>query len=300
MPESGLVSEAERLLHAVVMPLFGDVLDDLEGYLHDLSNLGLIVVLVDNNPKPTITAFNLPERAELLFNGNSGGIAGGFNRGVQRALAIGSTFITLLDQDSRIEPLEIILLSSVLDAYPRQKLLVGPSIWDEHRQERHGRWHASLDGFHVTRLLISSGTTFRGLDWSQLGCMHEGLFIDFVDHAWCFRAQARGFQLIQHPSVILKQRFGAEHPNVFCRRLGMQLYSPERHFYSLRNLRWLCFQSYVPFDLKIKELLKMLPKSFLWLAFEPRRLDNLKAIFAALCASLPDRREASIPTTRVS
>jgi rhamnosyltransferase len=272
-----------------VIPLFGEILEDLEDYLCNLSSLGLHLVLVDNNPRTSIASINLPEGAELLFNGNSGGIAGGFNRGVQSALAAGSTWITLLDQDSRIEPREILLLSSVLDVYPRQKLLVGPSIWDEQRQERHGRWQASQDGLDCTRLLISSGTTFRSSDWTQLGCMHEGLFIDFVDHAWCFRAQARGFQLRQHPSVRLRQRFGAAHPNAICRRLGMQLYRPERHFYSVRNLRWLCFQRDVPLDLKIKELLKMLVKPWLWLAFEPHRLANLKAIVAGLFAPLPAR-----------
>lgn len=289
MGESELVSEAKRSFQAVVMPLFGDVPDDLEGYLQDLSKHGLFVVLVDNNPRPSKASVNPPEQAELLFNGNRGGIAGGFNRGVQCAVAAGSTWITLLDQDSRIEPQEIVLLSRVLDTYPRKKLLVGPSIWDEQRQERHGRWKASLDGLDATRLLISSGTTFRSSDWPQLGCMHEGLFIDFVDHAWCFRAQARGFQLLQHPLVKLQQQFGAEHPNGFCRQFGMQLYSPDRHFYVLRNLRWLCLQPYIPLDLKIKELLKMLVKPWMWLAFEPGRPANLKAIVAGLFASLPAR-----------
>jgi rhamnosyltransferase len=152
---------------------------------------------------------------------------------------------------------------------------------------RHGRWRVSNTAFQETRLLISSGTTFRSSDWSQLGSLHEDLFIDFVDHAWCFRAQARGFQLLQHAEVILKQRFGVEHPNRLCRGLGLQLYSPERHFYGLRNLRWLCLQPYIPLDLKLKELTKMLIKPWLWLMFEPQRRANLKAIVWGCLAPLP-------------
>lgn len=288
MGESGLVSEAEGSSHAVVIPLFGEGAHDLESYLQDLSKLGLLVVLVDNNPRPLRSPVHPPGPCELVSNGNRGGIAGGLNRGIDFAVAAGSTWITLLDQDSRIEPEQIMLLSRALEAYPGQQLVVGPSIWDEQRQERHGRWRVSMDGLDATRLLISSGTTFRSSDWPRLGSMHEGLFIDFVDHAWCFRAQARGFQFLQHPLVMLRQQFGAEHPNAFCRRFGMQLYSPERHFYGLRNLRWLCLQPYIPLDLKIKELLKMLMKPWLWLAFEPRRPENLKAIVAGLFASLPN------------
>jgi hypothetical protein len=69
----------------------------------------------------------------------------------------------------------------------------------------------------------------------------------------------------------------------------MQYYSPERHFDGLRNLRWLCLQPYIPLDLKIKELLKMLAKPWLWLVCEPRRLENLQAIIAGLLCPLPSK-----------
>ncbi|MFZ0406822.1 MAG: glycosyltransferase [Cyanobium sp.] len=287
MGVSGLMLQAETSLHAVVMPLFGDVSADFGSYLQGLVDLGFFVVLVDNNPEPLVHRPCSARHCELVFNGNRGGIAGGLNQGILRAVAAECTWITLLDQDSRIPVEQISLLQHAWDADPGRLLVVGPCIWDAQRQERHGRWRASVDGFDSTRLLISSGTTFRSSDWPLLGSLHEGLFIDFVDHAWCFRAQARGFQLLQHPKVRLSQQFGVQHPNRFCRRLGLQLYGPERHFYGLRNLRWLCVQSYIPLDLKTKELLKMLVKPWLWLLFEPRRLENLRAIVAGLFASLP-------------
>jgi rhamnosyltransferase len=275
--------------HAIVIPLFGSVPYDFELYLQNLKDLGLFVVLVDNNPEPVQYFPRSTVHYELVFNGNRGGIAGGLNRGIECALAADCLWITLLDQDSRISAEDMLLMPKAWDVFPSRQLVVGPIIWDEHRQERHGRWRATDNGFDATRLLISSGTTFRSSDWPQLGSMHESLFIDFVDHAWCFRAQARGFQLLQHPLVKLRQYFGAEHPNSLCRWLGMQLYSPERHFYALRNLRWLCLQPYIPLDLKIKELLKMLVKPWLWLVFEPRRHENLKAIVSGLRCPLPSK-----------
>ncbi len=68
--------------------------------------------------------------------------------------------------------------------------------------------------------------------------------------------------------------------------LGMELYSPIRHFYAIRNLRWLCLQPFVPLDLKIKELVKMAIKPWLWILFEPQRLANLRAVLGALTAPL--------------
>ena len=275
--------------HAVVIPLFGGVSEDLDRYLMNLTDFGLHVVLVDNNPQPLQYLPFSAARCELVVNGNRGGIAGGLNRGIECALATDCRWITLLDQDSRITAEQMLLMPKAWDVFPSRQLVVGPIIWDEQRQQRHGRWRASINGFDPTRLLISSGTTFRSLDWPQLGSLHEGLFIDFVDHAWCFRAQARGFQLLQCPLVMLRQHFGAEHPNRVCRWFGMQLYGPERHYYALRNLRWLCLQPYVPLDLKIKELLKMLAKPWLWLVFEPRRHENLKAIVSGLRCPLPSK-----------
>ena len=67
----------------------------------------------------------------------------------------------------------------------------------------------------------------------------------------------------------------------------MQLYSPERHYFSLRNLRWLCLQPYVPLDIKLKESIKMTVKPWLWLLFEPNRKNNLIAVITALFAPLP-------------
>lgn len=274
---------------AVVIPLFGEVSDDFHRYLQDLTDIGMFVILVDNNPRPLQYSPRPAVHCELVFNGNRGGIAGGLNRGIKCALATDCRWITLLDQDSRITAEQMLLMPKAWDVFPSRQLVVGPIIWDEQRQERHGRWRATANGFDATRLLISSGTTFRSSDWPQLGSMHEDLFIDFVDHAWCFRAQSRGFQLLQHPLVKLRQHFGAEHPNSLCRWFGMQLYSPDRHFYGLRNLRWLCLQPYIPLDLKIKELLKMLVKPWLWLVFEPRRHENLKAIVSGLLCPLPSK-----------
>lgn len=277
--------------HAIIVPLYGAISDSLQYYLRDLVHHGFYIVLVDNNPEAKASVVSIPGQVKLITNANIGGIAGGFNRGIESAIAAGAKWITLLDQDSRINSKCILRLVAVLVDYPCKSVVVGPIIWDEMRQQRHGRRRSSIDGLETTRLLISSGTTFSSSNWKNLGEMHEGLFIDFVDHAWCFRAQARGFKLFQCTDVVLRQQFGEAHPNKLCRKIGMQLYSPDRHFYSIRNLRWILLQSYIPLDLKIKELFKMLFKPFLWFVFEPRRSANLRAILASLLTPLPAKYE---------
>lgn len=280
-------------LHAIVVPLFGAPEAELDEFLADLRCHGFFLVVVDNNPNG-LASFNELSCDLYIVNANRGGIAGGFNRGVEAAIEAGAQWVTLLDQDSRLSPAALDHLRGAWHQNPEAMLVVGPMIWDRARGEIHGkaRRHAQFDAssgrpWLSTRLLISSGSTFATRHWDQLGCFCEDLFIDFVDHAWSFRAQARGFRLLQHADVYLEQLFGSRHPVLLCRLMGMQLYSPIRHYYGLRNLRWLLSQAYIPLDLRIKEVVKMLFKPWMWLLFEPNRRANLSAIFRALIDPLP-------------
>lgn len=283
-----------RPRHGVVIPLYGVCPAGLGEQVRSYAQAGLEVLLVQNNPENTAV---LPAglqavvegqpRVSSIGNQNRGGVAGGFNRGIEAAIARGVEWITLLDQDSRLPVDQLVRLLEPWTVLPHPSLMVGPRIWDGRRSAMHGRRRQTkVHGYLQTRLLISSGTTFKAADWPDLGPMLEWLFVDFVDHVWSFHAQSMGFLLIQHPEVVLAQSFGHRHPNPVCRALGMELYSPMRHYYSIRNLRWLLSRQEVPMDLRLKELVKMLAKPWLWLLFEPRRRDNLQAICDGLRAPL--------------
>ena len=280
--------------HWVVVPIFGDQPTTSESLQHHLNlhEAGFGLVFVDNNPYGdnilVTPSFNTDDdRLRWVCNGNRGGVAGGFNRGIIEAMEAGAGFITLLDQDSSLDSQSLQYLREPLEQNPRTRLLVGPRIWDQRRAEWHKPSKKDWQGYRQKRMLISSGTTFATRDWALLGPMDEELFIDFVDHAWCFRAQIAGFVLLEHPQAVLEQQFGAPHPHTLCRMLGMELYSPTRHYYSLRNLRWLARQWWIPLDIRIKEVIKMLLKPWLWLICEPQRYQNLKAVVSALRDPIP-------------
>jgi len=282
----------------VVIPLYGPCPPDLPERVITYAQANLLVVLVQNNTEATAMLQVALEklaatepRVKIMYNHNRGGVAGGFNRGIETAITEGVEWVTLLDQDSRLSAQDFGRLLEPWRTIANQRLLVGPMIWDGRRKKLHGIRHLEpQERYLQTRLLISSGTTFKVSDWTLLGPMEEWLIVDFVDHAWCFRAQERGFLLYHHPQVVLHQAFGQKHPHPLCHLLGMELYSPMRHFYSLRNLRWLLREHYVPPDLKIKEVLKMTLKPWLWLLCEPRKAENLQAIAQALNTRLPIRQ----------
>lgn len=281
--------------HTIIIPLYGQYPEDLPERILSYLDNRISVILVENNPgfagifSPNLEAIiKIKKGIHTIVNRNQGGLAGGLNRGIEKAIQNGAFWVTLLDQDSQLSANEVNRLVEPWEVMPNQLILVGPMIWDNDRRHMHSNKMTEYsDGFRRTRLLISSGTTFKASDWERLGQMNEWLIVDFIDHAWSFQAQQRGFLLLHHPGVILHQYFGQKHPNQVCHLLGMQLYSPMRHFYSLRNLRWLIQQRNVPLDLKVKEISKMLVKTWLWLLCESKRKENLRAIIKALTTPIP-------------
>jgi rhamnosyltransferase len=275
--------------HAVVVPLYGEIdlacLQRLQGFVDQ----GLQVVVVNNNAGPSQLPSGCAHR--VVENHNHGGLAGGLNAGVSAALAGAADVITLLDQDSSIDPGDLRQLASHCRASQAERItVVGPRIMDAARSCDH------MAPANPARLLITSGTTFTPAGWRAVGPLLEWMEIDYIDHEWCSRARARRVWLQVLASARLEQVFGQRHPSWVAHRLGLQLYSPYRRAIALRNLRWLLRQAYVPWDIRLKELIKMLIKPWLWLVLEP---GSRRAVLLALWVGLSSPLEQPFPRTRL-
>ena len=261
---------------AVVVALYGTAPHELKRRLSAFGRAGLKVVAVNNNATAACP-LDVEGHLSWLENGNIGGLAGGLNRGVTQALALGCGYVTLLDQDSELSAAGVLTLQEAVATQPDR--IVGPSVWDQERDQWHTRQRRP-------RLLITSGTTFQAAAWQQVGGYHEWMEIDFIDHEWCSRARRDGFELEVLADVRLNQQFGQRHPSPIAHSLGLQLYSPYRRAVALRNLRWLLRQAYVPLDIRLKEAMKMLLKPWCWLALEPQRRRTARSLLAGLRAPL--------------
>ena len=260
------------LKHALIVPLYGDLHPDSLNRFKRWIQHGFFVVLVDNNPIGSL--LNDVELAAVVPHHNRLGLAGGFNDGVAFALANGADCITLLDQDSLISTTSLLKLGHSCSP----GLVVGPRIIDLER----GSEHAPAK--NRVRILISSGTTFLPSTWTKVGPYLGWMEIDYIDHEWCSRARSVGFDLEVLDEAVLFQTFGSRHPNHIAHLLGLQLYSPYRRAIALRNLKWLLLQRYIPMDIRLKELIKMLLKPWIWLIFEPERRRCLAVLRLGLSA----------------
>jgi len=263
----------------LVIPLYGEVTTACLERLGAYRQQGFWVVAVNNNPSGPEGLSSVCDA--VVHHHNRSGLAGGLNEGVAQALADGAAVITLLDQDSLISSESLRRLAEACGAgganSPR---IVGPCIWDQARQHLHSHPNGRA------RFLITSGTTFAPPVWSHVGPLQSWMEIDYIDHEWCSRAVHRGVELKVLADACLQQTFGCRHPSRLAHQLGLQLYSPYRRAVAIRNLRWLLHQPYVPLDLRLKELIKMLLKPWLWLLLEPNPRRTCWSIWVGLTAPL--------------
>ena len=132
-------------------------------------------------------------------------------------------------------------------------------------------------------MLISSGTTFTPNIWKITGHFMVG-WKSITSIMSGVVALAKGFSLSVIDQATLFQTFGVRHPNRIAHYLGLQLYSPYRRAIAIRNLRWLLWQNQMPLDIRLKELVKMLLKPWIWLIFESDRRHCLAVVWIGLTA----------------
>lgn len=264
----------QRSRHALVVPIYGDM-DHccLERLIH-YAESGFKLVVVNNNQN---CLSELDGQAFfVVHHQNIGGLAGGLNAGVNALLESEVDVITFLDQDSiiSVKSLDRLAESACLSR------IVGPRVIDSLR----GCEHTSSSSF--VRILITSGTTFLLKTWTRVGGLLSWMEIDYIDHEWSCRARSVGLNLVVHNEATLNQTFGVRHPSPLGHLLGMQYYSPYRRSIALRNLRWLIRQEYVPLDIRIKEVAKMLLKPWVILMTEPGRQKYIQAMWVGMTAPL--------------
>ncbi|QGZ60794.1 glycosyltransferase family 2 protein [Paraburkholderia acidisoli] len=229
-------------------------------------------VVIDNTERERAAAHNVQPALDAAItyvaNGENRGIATALNQGVEILLRADCRVALLFDQDS--EPGEVLLrdlpatMRREIDA-GRHFALIGPAYEDG----RLGGTAAFVRfGFPALQriapegsqlidvdFLITSGSCVNLGAWATIGPMDDALFIDFVDLEWCVRARAAGFRVAGVPWLRLTHELGGE-PVKFLGRTYPG-HSPLRHYYLFRNAVALMKRSYVPWQWKANELLKM-------------------------------------------
>lgn len=245
------------------------------------------VLVVDNGSPTPIECWleGIAATVTLIKLGDNLGIARAQNIGIERAREFGLDYVILFDQDSDPELDTLLNLTNALTDLLKRHIkvaCVGPRYVDK----RHNALapFIRVEGLSLVRTSCSSNTDIVSVDHvissgsviplktlDVVGGMKEELFIDYVDLEWCERAMFMGYQTYGVPVAKMEHALGDD-PISFL-GVAYPARSPLRHYYMFRNAIWMYRQSYVRWNWKVVDGLRLLRKYVFYILFaEPRHL----------------------------
>ncbi|NDV89761.1 glycosyltransferase [Alteromonas sp. 345S023] len=243
------------MICSLIIVLYNPDPPHVQQLIDGFSAISWPVVLVDNSPESH--HFTLPSNAEYLHFPQNKGIAAAQNAGLERAFTL-AKYAVLLDQDSHLSASMAQTLLSEFMALEKTHSIaaIGPSIHCEFSQKRvKAKVHkgVQLNSKVVeAKQIIASGMLLSKASYLAVGKKEEGLFIDGVDHEWCWRAQQQGFVVFQSLSVCMPHRQGDDRVKILG--LTFKKGAPIRLYYQMRNILVLARRDYVPLYWKFRHL----------------------------------------------
>ncbi|WOT06321.1 glycosyltransferase family 2 protein [Shewanella youngdeokensis] len=215
-----------------------------------------ILVIVDNSAQKNDFT-KIVEHYDYIHCPDNIGIAAAHNKGLKHLLASGCEYGLLLDQDSQIPSDMAFSLSSLLVASKSLEhniIAIGPQI---HCQFTDKKVRSLIqkevfeyeDLVGVTQIIASGMMIDLGL-LDTVGLKDDSLFIDGVDHEWCWRARRLNFSIARAKKVEMVHRLGDSRAKFIG--LTYKVGSPIRLYYQFRNILLLSRRSYVPLYWKIR------------------------------------------------
>lgn len=240
--------------------------------------------IADNSP--IVNRDKLPYSHQIVYKKMPGnvGIAAAQNAGIKFGINNNYKYLFFLDQDS-ICPDNIV--ESLISQYNQLKKggyrigAIGPrainrSTGKQYRGLIKPGKMINAEISEVTEL-ISSASLVELSMFDKVGLMDAQLFIDGVDHEWCWRATYKmGCRFFIVETVLLSHQLGEGDRFLLWKRVAIP--TPFRTYYQFRNYLILCNRSYVPIYWKIINGIKYIVKAFYYPACIAPRLQYVKNI----------------------
>ncbi|UAY56353.1 hypothetical protein K9M52_04865 [Arachidicoccus terrestris] len=250
---------------------------NLHSYLDQVSHL----YIADNSQPKLIFSRDILDHPKITIINNSGneGIAIRINQVAEMAIKEGYDWLLTMDQDSYFDAENIQSYFDYMNDYPGAGQVAMFGVETVEKPEIIADLNEPVDR------LITSGSLLNLSLYKEIGPFDEQLFIDEVDHEYCYRAGLKGYRIIQFTHIFLEHQLG-ESVEVKTLRGGQKttsFHSPLRLYYMVRNYLYVRrkYKDVYQKDLKIRgrSLLHRIKNNVL---YGPDKWKTLTMVFRAL------------------
>lgn len=230
---------------------------------------------------------------ELIENADNLGLARALNQGIERVFSSGADYVMLLDQDSRPPARMLGDLLERADGFATggQALgCIGPRPIDR-KAISVGENGVTNRGTRPVASVLTSGQVIPRSAYDRVGGMWNELFIDNIDHEWCFRARASGLTVLMACDVPMPHDLG----DALVGPPGLQRIlhrNPFRHYHIVRNTLWVQRCGHAPLAWRLVELARLAYRLPLYVFATTDRRTSLSSVVRGLrdgIAGPPDR-----------
>lgn len=251
-------------------------IESLRALVENLSKQTDLIVICNNSDFDiSLEELNIDYPVHVINFGENLGIAEAQTRGMEWAFSNGADFVLQMDQDST--PHED-MVQQLLQCYQEMSAeghnpgLVGVQDYDkvtgDVNKARVKKGKPINDSYFDVDSTLSSGSLIPRKAWETVGGMKDDLFIDAVDHEYCWRLRYAGFKVIRNKNALLAHRLGDGRFKIM-NLVSVGMPSPFRHYYATRNIFLLLKEKHVPFFWKLSSLIKLCGKVVFYPIFLP-------------------------------
>ena len=240
----------------VVVILFNPDVEHVNALINAFTAPEWNIVLVDNSFERT--QYSDSRNVTYIHCPSNVGIAQAQNIGLKRLFDNDVEHAFLLDQDSLFSPdIAHELLRQFLQLEKEHSIAaIGPSIYCQFSEcvdkgvLQKGKQVSNT--LKEVKQIIASGMLISRYAFNKVGGKESTLFIDGVDHEWCWRARAKGMLIYQSLSACMPHRQGDDRVKV-C-GVTFKQGAPVRLYYQFRNVLILARRRYVPLYWKVRHV----------------------------------------------
>ena len=257
----------------------------LKKSLLSLSQQVSLLLFVDNSHCDNSIVKSFFNNAHYITMGGNVGIAAAQNRGIVYLSDYKCDFVFFSDQDSSVPEGYV---DSLYGAYEALKdyfdiASIGPIPINKHNKKPYFKssdviCERTINNrvYYIVDSVMSSCSLTSLQTFLTVGGFEEHLFIDGVDNEWGWRAKA----LYGKTNIVVSDLSILHELGKYKKVLGFSLNvsTPFRFYYQIRNLIWLSKREYVPIKWKMNKILHMVVKIPLYLVLFSPRLKYLNSI----------------------